>query len=187
MLSRWGWGAASALGTVPGQAHTHTNGGYKSSTPWMVPCGLLCHQHSFRLSHTQDGAGKTDQDRGAHGFRGAPWSSCRRTQAQGLAQSPQFVSLRQNSQPGDPSILFPLHSLQGRHQEHRGLFQKIIYKRPFASVFFRQASSCSARNTGANALSTKMLGQAGKGRQGSSGEMGFRGPRPLLVQGSKEV
>lgn len=98
-----------------------------------------------------------------------------------LAQSPVSLSPRQNSQFGDPSTLSPLHlgcKADIRHKEV--YFKKIIYKRPFVSVF----SAGFQRQLGAQGpklLPPRCWDKQQRGSGGRPGRRGFRGPRPLLV------
>lgn len=173
------------LGTVPGQAHAHA-----CAESIRVPSSGWCHVDSSAIStRSHHHVHKMGQDRQTKsevhtGSWVRPEVAGKWMQTQGLAQSPQSVSLRQDSQLGDPSTLFPLHPLQGRHQEHRGLFQKIIYKRPFASVFSAGFQPLSWEHRG-QCSCHQDAGTNSKGEAGEAWGNGVRRPKTSLGAGKQ--
>lgn len=154
--------------------------GYRSSTKWMVPCGLTCQLARFHtIVYPTRLLRQTNQDRGAQSLLGPPQGSWRWIFTQGLAWSPPSVS-----SPAKLPAQGSLHPVPppsavgktpGRHTEVH--FKTIIYKRSFASVFW-QAPSLSASTgrcgdgVGTSTPSIKMLGQAAEGGGGGLGKWG---------------
>lgn len=134
----------------------------------------------FTLSHTRDGTSK----RPGQGHRQAPGSALRQVEVEFESKAGNralSLSPRQNSQLEVPPPCTPsIHYKDTRHTEV--YFKKIIYKRPFASVFLVgfqlwEQGRCSFQDAGTSS----------RREPGEAWVNGVQRPRPLMVLGSSKI
>lgn len=170
------------LGTVPGQAQAHACAEGTRVSPGgecRVDSSAIS-AHSDHCIHEMVRARQTNTE--AHtGFWGRP-----NVDVNPRPGTEPSICIRQNSQLGESLHPVSPPSAAGKTPGTQRFISKIIYKRPFASVFLAGFQLLSKEHRDQRSFHQD-AGTSSKGRQGRLGGMGFRGPRPLLVQGSKEV